>query len=70
MKLPDITISIKPAHATSDYALIRAQWISSDGTTRRTIQNMILISALENFLGDLVHEMFDEIKTLEEELHG
>jgi hypothetical protein len=65
MKLPDITIKIIPS-ITVPYVAVRAEWSSPNGTLR-TLQNTVPVAVLDDFLGDIVHEMFDEIKIVEEE---
>lgn len=68
MKLPDITIKIIPS-ITVPFVSVRAEW-SSPNRTPRTIQKVVPIAVLDDFLGDIVHEMFDEIKIVEEEQNG
>lgn len=70
MILPDVTIRIRPTNnVTVSTVAIKATWQSPDGTPR-TIQQVVDVATLDDFLGDIVHEMFDTIKLTEEELNG
>lgn len=65
MKIPEITIKITPA-PTVPMISVSATWISQDGTLRTT-NHAITLMALDEFLGDLVYEILDEIRTVEED---
>lgn len=69
MRLPAITIKIEPIDA--DTASVSAEWKSPDGTARklkpRSSYNLVV---LDDFIGELIQELFDEVKAIEERLNG
>ncbi len=69
MKLPEITIHIKPVDTNK--VAVSAEWVSPDGTPRTLKpQASVPLATLDDFLGDIVYELFDEIKTIEERTNG
>ena len=71
MNLPKITITIEPVNdVTVANVSVTAEWKSSYGT-QRTIRHVTSVAYLDDFLGDLIYEMFDTIKAVEaEDEHG
>lgn len=65
MKIPDITIRIKPVAIVPNVE-VSAVWNSLDDTPRSIIQ-VVSVATLDSFIGDLIYEIFDAIKAVEEE---
>ena len=69
MKLPTINITIGPTGTSTSHAEVKAQWKSPDNT-QRTIRQVVTLSELEDYLGNIIVDVFETIKETEDKFYG